>query len=292
MRSSASGPWLIDLAVLALRIHEPADRILSTATASGWSEVGTPGSFGKISSERAVILGSVRRVCGAGRVVAAQFHAGPAGDSEPELKFTSGTRRRRGHRKRRKRLEYGRSQACTSCRPEHPHRQIAPGCLHRLSGQRAQVEVIGVLAWRVQRHNHTLPDLAPRQQSGQANGPGQVLGRPGRPASRSSLPDTGGRPPGRRACRDRVPVLPRRRATMRAMRIQRFSARVTADPRGRAVIVVPFDPDEAWGAKAEHHVNGTVNGSRVRGDDCAGRRRMGVHPEPGVDARYGRRDRR
>ena len=29
-------------------------------------------------------------------------------------------------------------------------------------------------------------------------------------------------------------------------------------------MVVPFDPDEAWGAKAAHHVNGTVNGSRVR----------------------------
>jgi hypothetical protein len=29
-------------------------------------------------------------------------------------------------------------------------------------------------------------------------------------------------------------------------------------------VVVPFDPDEAWGAKAAHHVNGTVNGCRVR----------------------------
>jgi hypothetical protein len=29
-------------------------------------------------------------------------------------------------------------------------------------------------------------------------------------------------------------------------------------------VVVPFDPDEAWGAKAAHHVNGTVNGRRVR----------------------------
>ncbi len=48
------------------------------------------------------------------------------------------------------------------------------------------------------------------------------------------------------------------------MRDQRFSVRVTADARGQAVIVVPFDPDEAWGAKAKHHVNGTVNGCRVR----------------------------
>jgi hypothetical protein len=30
------------------------------------------------------------------------------------------------------------------------------------------------------------------------------------------------------------------------------------------VIAVPFDPDEVWGAKAVHHVNGTVNGCRVR----------------------------
>jgi hypothetical protein len=44
----------------------------------------------------------------------------------------------------------------------------------------------------------------------------------------------------------------------------RFTALVAAGPGGRAVIVVPFDPDTAWGAKAEHHVNGTVAGRRVR----------------------------
>ena len=48
------------------------------------------------------------------------------------------------------------------------------------------------------------------------------------------------------------------------MRTQRCSALVTAGTGGRAVVVVPFDPDEAWGAKAAHHVNGTVNGCRVR----------------------------
>ena len=48
------------------------------------------------------------------------------------------------------------------------------------------------------------------------------------------------------------------------MRTQRFGAIVAADPGGRAVIVVPFDPDKAWGVKAVHHVNGTVNGCRVR----------------------------
>ena len=48
------------------------------------------------------------------------------------------------------------------------------------------------------------------------------------------------------------------------MRAKGFRARVTADPRGHAVIAIPFDPDEEWGVKAVHHVNGTVNGRRVR----------------------------
>ena len=48
------------------------------------------------------------------------------------------------------------------------------------------------------------------------------------------------------------------------MRTQRFSVRVAAGPSDRAVIVVPFNPDEVWGAKAEHPVNGTVGGCRVR----------------------------
>ena len=49
------------------------------------------------------------------------------------------------------------------------------------------------------------------------------------------------------------------------MGLQRFRAVITADPGGRAVIVVPFDPDEAWGAKANHPVGGTIDGRRVRG---------------------------
>jgi hypothetical protein len=49
------------------------------------------------------------------------------------------------------------------------------------------------------------------------------------------------------------------------MRVQRFSAVVTAGPRGRGVIVVPFDPDAVWGAKAAHPVGGTIDGRRVRG---------------------------
>jgi hypothetical protein len=45
---------------------------------------------------------------------------------------------------------------------------------------------------------------------------------------------------------------------------QRFRAVIAAGPRGGAVITMPFDPDEAWGAKAEHPVSGTVDGCRVR----------------------------
>jgi hypothetical protein len=48
------------------------------------------------------------------------------------------------------------------------------------------------------------------------------------------------------------------------MNVRRFSTVVAVGPRGDGVIVVAFDPDEAWGAKAVHHVNGTVNGHRVR----------------------------
>jgi Domain of unknown function (DUF1905) len=61
------------------------------------------------------------------------------------------------------------------------------------------------------------------------------------------------------------PALTGARAMLRAMRAQRFSARVAHGPRGHALIAVPFDPDQAWGAKADHPVGGTVNGRRVRG---------------------------
>ena len=49
------------------------------------------------------------------------------------------------------------------------------------------------------------------------------------------------------------------------MRQRRFSTRVVAGPRGRGIIAVPFDPDDAWGAKAEHPVGGTIGGRPVRG---------------------------
>jgi hypothetical protein len=49
------------------------------------------------------------------------------------------------------------------------------------------------------------------------------------------------------------------------MRVQRFRAQVAAGPRASGIIAIPFDPDEVWGAKAEHPVRGQVNGRRVRG---------------------------
>ena len=48
------------------------------------------------------------------------------------------------------------------------------------------------------------------------------------------------------------------------MSVRRFSTVIAAGPRGDGVIVLAFDPDEAWGVKAVHHVNGTVGGGRVR----------------------------
>ena len=48
------------------------------------------------------------------------------------------------------------------------------------------------------------------------------------------------------------------------MGAQRFRAVVAAGPGDSAVITMPFDPDQAWGAKANHPVGGTVGGCRIR----------------------------
>jgi Bacteriocin-protection, YdeI or OmpD-Associated/Domain of unknown function (DUF1905) len=45
---------------------------------------------------------------------------------------------------------------------------------------------------------------------------------------------------------------------------QRFRAVIAAGPRDSAVIMVSFDPDEEWGAKADHPVSGTIGGCRIR----------------------------
>jgi hypothetical protein len=34
---------------------------------------------------------------------------------------------------------------------------------------------------------------------------------------------------------------------------------------GRGFIALPFDPDDAWGERATHHVSGLVNGAKIRG---------------------------
>mgnify|MGYP000453942725 CR=1 FL=1 len=49
---------------------------------------------------------------------------------------------------------------------------------------------------------------------------------------------------------------------------------VTAEDagRGRVRLVLPFDPDEVWGAKPRHHVGGTVDGQKVRGTIDTGTR--------------------
>ncbi len=59
--------------------------------------------------------------------------------------------------------------------------------------------------------------------------------------------------------------MPRTPCHDESMRAQRFTARVVDGPRDRAVIAIPFDPDEMWGARAEHPVGGTINGRMVRG---------------------------
>jgi Bacteriocin-protection, YdeI or OmpD-Associated/Domain of unknown function (DUF1905) len=45
---------------------------------------------------------------------------------------------------------------------------------------------------------------------------------------------------------------------------QRFRAVIAAGPRDDAVITMPFDPDEAWGPKADHPVGGTIDDCRIR----------------------------
>jgi Bacteriocin-protection, YdeI or OmpD-Associated/Domain of unknown function (DUF1905) len=47
-------------------------------------------------------------------------------------------------------------------------------------------------------------------------------------------------------------------------RSRRFTSTVTTDARRRVLVPLPFDPDEAWGTRREHHVHGTVNGMGAR----------------------------
>jgi hypothetical protein len=44
-----------------------------------------------------------------------------------------------------------------------------------------------------------------------------------------------------------------------------YTTTAAAAARGHLLIPVPFDPDTVWGAKARHHIHGTVNQMPVRG---------------------------
>ncbi len=49
------------------------------------------------------------------------------------------------------------------------------------------------------------------------------------------------------------------------MNAQRFEVVARSGGRGRVFVPVPFDPDQIWRPKPQHHVGGTVNGMSVRG---------------------------
>lgn len=53
-------------------------------------------------------------------------------------------------------------------------------------------------------------------------------------------------------------------ATSSSERERRYAAAVTTGPKQRVMVPVPFDPDEVWGPKPQHHVAGSVNGMAVR----------------------------
>ena len=46
---------------------------------------------------------------------------------------------------------------------------------------------------------------------------------------------------------------------------QSFRTRIEGAEKGRVYLVLPFDPEKAWGLKARYHVRGTINGRDVRG---------------------------
>lgn len=48
-------------------------------------------------------------------------------------------------------------------------------------------------------------------------------------------------------------------------RQERFRTSVAVDRRGRTHVLIPFDPDQAWGPKPRHPVTGSVAGRSMRG---------------------------
>lgn len=46
---------------------------------------------------------------------------------------------------------------------------------------------------------------------------------------------------------------------------RKFRATLEGADRGRVYLVLPFDPEQAWGKRPRYHIRGTINGDRVRG---------------------------
>ena len=64
------------------------------------------------------------------------------------------------------------------------------------------------------------------------------------------------------------------------MQPQRFTATLAAGSRGRVFVPVPFDPDQVWHPKPQHHITGTVNGVGIRAviESHDGQRRFTLGP--------------
>ena len=46
---------------------------------------------------------------------------------------------------------------------------------------------------------------------------------------------------------------------------QSFQAKIEGSEKGRAYLVVPFDPEKVWGPRERYHIRGAINGRIVRG---------------------------
>ena len=44
-----------------------------------------------------------------------------------------------------------------------------------------------------------------------------------------------------------------------------FQTKIEGAAKGRVYVVLPFDPEKAWGTRPRYHVRGTINGMGVRG---------------------------
>jgi Bacteriocin-protection, YdeI or OmpD-Associated len=48
-------------------------------------------------------------------------------------------------------------------------------------------------------------------------------------------------------------------------KVTTYKTTLTVGPRRRVYVPIPFDPDQKWGPKPEHHLRGTIAGMDVRG---------------------------